>query len=51
MEVILAQTAPRILERVKGHTGKDVHSYFFFFFERAHEVLNVTNYVIIGKEY
>ena len=24
---------------------------FFFFFERAHEVLNVTNYVIIGKEY
>ena len=40
------------MERVKGHTGKDVHSHLFRnAIEREHEVLNVTNYSIIGKGY
>ena len=52
LEVSLAKIAQRILERVKDHTGKDVHLHFFKHAnERGHEILNVTNCSIIGKEY
>ena len=44
------ETARRISERVKDHTGKDVHSYLFkHAVESGHELLDVTNYSIITK--
>ena len=51
-ENYIRETARRISERVKDHTGKDVHSHLFkHAVESGHEVLDVTNYSIIGKEY
>ena len=51
-ENYIRETARRISERVKDHSGKDVHSYLFkHTVESGHKVLNVTNYSIIGKEY
>ena len=51
-ENYIGETARRISESVKDNTGKDVHSHFF---KRAiksrHEVLDISNYSIIGKEY
>ena len=40
------------MERVRDHTGKDVHSHLFkHAVESGHEILDVTNYSIIGKGY
>ena len=51
-ENYIGETARRISERVKDHTGKDVHSHLFkHAVESGHEVLDVTNYSIIGKGY
>ena len=51
-ENYIGETARRISERVKDHTGKDVHSHLFkLAVESGHEVLDVTNYCIIEKEY
>ena len=51
-ENYIGKTARRISERVKDHTGKDVHSHLFkHAVESGHKVLNVTNYSIIGKGY
>ena len=49
-ENYIGETARRISERVKDHTGKDVHWHLFkHAVESGHEVLDVTNYSIIGK--
>ena len=51
-ENCIRETARRIAERVKDHSGKDLHSHLFkHTVESGHKVLNVTNYSIIGKEY
>ena len=51
-ENYIGETAQRILDRVKDHTGKDVHSDLFkHAVESGHEILAVTNYSIIGKWY
>ena len=51
-ENYIGETARRISERVKDHTGKDVHSHLFkHAVESGHKVLDVTNYSIIGKGY
>lgn len=49
-ENYIGDTAWRILERVKYHAGKDVYSYLCrHAIESKYEVLDVTNYIIIGK--
>ena len=51
-ENYIGETARRISERVKDHTGKDVHSHLFKHeVESGHKVLDVINYSNIGKRY
>ena len=51
-ENYIGDTAWRILERVKDHAGKDVHAHLCrHAIESEYEVLDVTNYIIIGKGY
>ena len=49
-EKCIRETARTILERVKDHTRKDVHLHLFKHTgESKHEVLDISNYGIIGK--
>ena len=51
-ENYIGETAQGILERVKDHTGKDIHSHLFkHTVESGNELFDVTNYSITGKGY